>query len=266
MEVVAAAAPTARTVLEVRDLTVTFTRAKKAPFTAVDRVSLDLAEAEIVGIVGESGSGKTTLGRCVAGFQAPTSGTVRTGTLLAPERAGERAGRPDVQMVFQEASTSLNPRLVLWRSVAEALSGGRSTSKALRDQAVTELQRVGLTTEQAGKRPAEVSGGQRQRAAIARALASGAEVLVCDEAVASLDVSVRAKILNLIERLRQERGTSFLFISHDMGVVAHLADRLLVMKDGRVVESGPSAALIADPVDDYTRHLVAAVPALERDR
>jgi peptide/nickel transport system ATP-binding protein len=252
-------------VLEVEDLAVTFRTAGKGEFPALRGVSLTLHSGEILGVVGESGSGKTTLGRCITGFVPPTAGTVTVDLPGIPASAARSVGRPGVQMVFQEASTSLNPRLPLWRSVAEALTGGRSTGRGHREAAIAELQKVGLTRDQAVKRPAEVSGGQRQRAAIARALASGAQILVCDEAVASLDVSVRARILNLLLRLRRERGTSIIFISHDMGVVAHLADRIVVMKDGRVEESGPSDDVIGSPGRQYTRELVAAIPRLERE-
>ena len=148
--------------------------------------------------------------------------------------------------------------------VSSGACGRRSTGRAHKSAAVAELVRVGLTPAQAIKLPSEVSGGQRQRAGIARALASGAEVLVCDEAVASLDVSVRSKVLNLLLDLRETRGTSLLFISHDMGIVAHLADRLIVMKDGRIVEAGPTQQVIGDPRHDYTKALLAAVPSLER--
>ena len=260
-------APTQRNiVLRVEGLGVTFQSFGRPDFEALAGIDLQLFDREIVGIVGESGSGKTTLGRCIAGFLQPTIGTIRArGEGERPGSEKPRSiGRAGVQMVFQEASTSLNPRLPLWRSVAEALTKGRSTGRAHKSAAVAELVRVGLTPAQAIKLPSEVSGGQRQRAGIARALASGAEVLVCDEAVASLDVSVRSKVLNLLLDLRETRGTSILFISHDMGIVAHLADRLIVMKDGRIVEAGPTQQVIGDPRHDYTKALLAAVPSLER--
>ncbi|MGE0798271.1 MAG: ABC transporter ATP-binding protein [Lautropia sp.] len=244
-----AAAP----VLTVHDLHVVFEREDATPVRAVHGVSFELRAGEILGVLGESGSGKTTLGRCIAGLLPPSAGRL--------EFADGYAG--SVQMVFQESATALDPRLPIWRSVAEAASGGRSTGRRWLPRALEELRRVGLTRDQALKLPRELSGGQRQRAGIARALASGARILVCDEAVSALDVSVRARVLNLIAALRRETGASFVFISHDLGVVAHLADRILVMRDGGIVEQGATRDLVEHPGDPYTRHLLDAVPDLE---
>lgn len=250
-----------RCLLEVRDLRVVYKSDKGRPVTAVDGVSLRVNRAEIVGIVGESGSGKTTLGLCMAGFIKPTLGSIE----VHPTRErGDMRDVSPVQMIFQEAATALNPRMPTWRSVAEALSHGRSVGRGLYGSAVQQLERVGLTHEVGDKRPSELSGGQRQRAAIARALASGAELIVCDEAVSALDASLRARVLNLMSRLRDELGISFVFISHDIAVVSHLSDRLAVMHAGRLVEEGPTADVVDWPQMAYTQTLIAAVPQLQR--
>jgi ABC-type glutathione transport system ATPase component len=266
-------------VLRIEDLAVDFPVAHRRPVRAVDHVSLDMRAGEILGIVGESGSGKSTMARVVAGFLRPTSGTVLLpgpdGTLRP--RAGER-GHRDVQMVFQQSAVSMNPRMPVWKVIGETYSPNRWLSKGrplpkgcdgtgastLEAAVRAQLRRVGLSESYGAKRAIELSGGEKQRVAIARALAAQPVIIVCDEPVSSLDVSVRAVILNLFERLRDDLGMALFFISHDISVVAHLADRVVVMHDGKAVESGPAREVIDNPQDEYTRRLIAAVPSLER--
>jgi peptide/nickel transport system ATP-binding protein len=272
------ASPGADVVLRIEDLVVDFPMAHRAPVRAVDHVSLEMRKAEILGIVGESGSGKSTMARVVAGFLEPTEGDILlpdSDGKLVP-RSGKR-GHRDVQMVFQQSAVSMNPRSQVWKVIGEAyspnrwLSKGRSVADGHGPAAVTlesavkaELHRVGLPEAYSGKRAAELSGGEKQRVAIARALAPRPLIIVCDEPVSSLDVSIRAVILNLFERLRDELGMALFFISHDISVMAHLADRVVVMHDGKAVESGPAREVIDNPQDDYTRRLIAAVPSFER--
>lgn len=268
-------------VLRVEDLVVDFAIAHRRPIRAVDHVSLEMRAGEILGIVGESGSGKSTMARVIAGFLQPTSGTVLLpgpGGSLAP-RSGKR-GHRDVQMVFQQSAVSMNPRMPVWKVVGEAYSPNRWMSRGrslpggrdgaddvtLETAVKAQLRRAGLPESYSAKRAAELSGGEKQRVVIARALAARPVIIVCDEPVSSLDVSIRAVILNLFERLRDDLGMALFFISHDISVVAHLADRVVVMHDGKAVESGPTREIIDDPQDEYTRRLIAAVPSLERVR
>jgi ABC-type glutathione transport system ATPase component len=241
---------------------------------AVDHVSFELRPGEVLGIVGESGSGKSTLGKVVAGFIRPDHGRV----LVAVNGSGltERAerhprGYRDVQMVFQESAAALNPRLPVWKLIGESARPDRMLSypwegarTGLRDLVLAQLGHYGLSRTLIDKRPAELSGGEKQRVAVARAMLASPAVVVCDEAVSSLDVSIRAVVLNLFKRLRDETGVALLFISHDIAVVAHLADRIMVMRHGKNVETGATAQVIDEPRDAYTRELLAAVPRLER--
>lgn len=242
---------------------------------AVDHVSLELRPGEVLGIVGESGSGKSTLGKVVAGFIRPDHGQVLMAAdgMGLQERAQQRhpRGYRDVQMVFQESAAALNPRLPVWKIIGEALRPNRMLSYPwgagatdLRAVVLAQLGHYGLARTLIDKRPGELSGGEKQRVAVARAMLAAPAVVVCDEAVSSLDVSIRAVILNLIKRLRDETGVALLFISHDIAVVAHLADRILVMHNGRNVETGTTGQVIDNPEDAYTRQLLAAVPRLER--
>ncbi len=243
---------------------------------AVDQVSFRLGAGEVLGVVGESGSGKSTLGKVVAGFLNPTSGQMLfpSGTgELEPRRQRKPRGHRDIQMIFQESAMALNPRLPVWRLVGEAVrpnmvtfpARGRSDVAELKAAVAGYLERAGLPPAAfAGKRAAELSGGEKQRVAIARALAASPVAMVCDESVSALDVPVRAVVLNLFRRLSREAGIALVFITHDISVVAHLADRLAVMHRGRIVEYGEPASVIEDPQDEYTRRLIAAVPALER--
>jgi peptide/nickel transport system ATP-binding protein len=247
------------------ELVVDYQRAKGGPLRAVKGVSFGVQPGEILGIVGESGSGKSTVGMVVAGFLRATSGSLTFGDRTVEDWSRSAvSGRPGVQMIFQDSSTALNPRFSVASCIAEALAqGGRIRSSHLRE-AVGYLDRVGLDTELAKRKPRELSGGQKQRVAIARALAAKPRLLVCDESVSALDVSARAKILNLLIRIRREEGISMLFISHDLAVVSQLVDRVVVMCKGEVVEQGSTEDVIGSPSHPYTQQLLAAVPRLER--
>ena len=230
----------------------------------LDGVALDIAPGQIAGVVGESGSGKSTFARCIAGLESEDAGSiVFDGVPLAP---GRRSRTPEqMQIVFQDPYSSLNPMMSIGAILREALGvAGRPATE------VAELlTTVGLPADFARKRPAELSGGQRQRVAIARALAPRPRLLICDESVSALDVSVQAQILTLLTRLRDELGIAILFISHDLAVVRMLADTVTVLWNGRVVETGPCAQVLTEPRHEYTALLVAAArrenthPALE---
>ncbi|MFI6633691.1 dipeptide ABC transporter ATP-binding protein [Nonomuraea fuscirosea] len=228
----------------------------------VDDVSFTLHRGETLGVVGESGSGKTTLARLALGLLTPDEGGVtlhQQPWSALPERR-RRPFRPRIQLISQNPLDSFDPRHTTGRLIAEPLrTGGRAERRA---RVLESLARVGLPPETAARHPRELSGGQRQRVAIARALAPRPDVLVCDEPVSALDVSIQAQVLDLLAALQAEDGTALLFISHDLGVVHHLAHRVLVMKDGRVVEEGDVDEVFSRPRHPYTRDLVAAVPRL----
>jgi len=233
---------------------------------AVDGVSLAIRRGEVVGLVGESGSGKSTLGRVAAGLHAPSSGTRRwQGADLDRLPAAKRRRRQlAIQMIFQDPYASLNPRLRVQDIVGEAPVVHRMITAAQQADYVAELlQRVGLDASLMRRYPHQFSGGQRARIGIARALAVRPELLVCDEAVAALDVSIQAQVLNLFMHLRAELRLTYLFISHDLGVVRHIADRVLVMYLGRIVESAPAEELFTRPNHPYTMALLEAAPVLE---
>jgi len=238
----------------------------KAPSAvqAVDDVSLVLRRGEALGLVGESGSGKSTLGRVAAGIYAPDSGQVRIDE-AAVMSAGDRPHKitTRVQTIFQDPFASLNPRITVGDSIAEGpLAHGLIGRAEAKEYVRQWLAAVGLDPAFAGRYPHQFSGGQRQRVAIARALAMQPDVVVCDEPVASLDVSIQAQIINLLIRLRQELGLTLIFISHDLSVVRHLCDRVAIMYRGQIVESGLSAEIYERPQHDYTKRLLAAVPVL----
>jgi peptide/nickel transport system ATP-binding protein len=250
--------------LRAQSLAKDFRLSRHRILTAVDDVSLHVRAGQTVGIVGESGSGKSTLARMLAGLTAPDRGTVDL--VVAERQAGGRRrlpGRSAVQLIYQDPLAAFDPRYSVRQVIAEPLlAAGRP--RAERDDRVAELMnQVGLDARLLGRFPRQLSGGQRQRVAIARALAAEPRVLVCDEPVSALDVSVQAQILDLLADLQAASGLAYVFISHDLGVVYHVSDHILVMRHGRVVESGPPSEVLTSPRHDYTRALLAAVPTLD---
>ncbi|MDD5351526.1 MAG: ATP-binding cassette domain-containing protein [Chthoniobacteraceae bacterium] len=233
---------------------------------AVDDVSFAVEEGTTVGLVGESGSGKTTLGRTVLKLTPATGGSIRyNGREILP--LSQRAFRPlrrEMQMIFQDPFGSLNPRLSILSIIAEPLEihFPEMTRADRRERVAGLLRQVGLAPEMMTRYPHEFSGGQRQRIGIARALAVKPKFIVCDEPVSALDVSVQAQIVNLLQDLQEELGLTYLFIAHDLAVVEHISNHVLVMYHGKIVESASAEALYADPQHPYTRKLLAAVPTV----
>jgi ABC-type glutathione transport system ATPase component len=246
--------------LSVRNLHKTYGGTRRGDgLVAVDDVSFDLARGESLAIVGESGSGKTTTARMVAGLEAAAGGTV----LLdgRPVTGPGKRRSPDIQMVFQDPYGSLDPRQKAGAAIAEVLVAAGRRSRAERRARVAELlDEVGLDQRHATEYPRNLSGGQRQRVAIARALALEPRILILDEAVSALDVSVQAQVVNLLVDIRQRLGVSYLFVSHDLAVVRQVSDRCLVMRHGVVVEQGGTGDVLDHPREPYTRQLLDAVP------
>ena len=233
---------------------------------AVDDVDLSVEEGEVVGLVGESGCGKSTLGRMIAGIIPPSRGHIRFGgrTLDELVASSGRKALLGIQMIFQDPMASLNPRMRVRDIVGEAPVVHGIVSKAQSEGYVDAmLARVGLDPSAKSRYPHQFSGGQRARIGIARALAVEPEFLICDESVASLDVSIKAQVLNLFMQLRRDLGLTYLFISHDLGVVEHISDRTVIMYLGRIVEIAPTMELFSEPNHPYTRALLANVPRLE---
>lgn len=233
---------------------------------AVDDVSFEIAPGETLGLVGESGCGKSTVGRALLRLHSPTSGQVWFGGRNLAELGTEELQRTrrDMQIVFQDPYSSLNPRMRVFDIVGEALAvHGVARGEELRRRVFELLDMVGVSARWADRYAHEFSGGQRQRIGIARAIALSPKLLVCDEAVSALDVSIQAQVINLLIRLREQLGLSYLFISHDLSVVRHISHRVMVMYLGRVVELGPTADLFEQPAHPYTRALLSAVPVAD---
>jgi oligopeptide/dipeptide ABC transporter ATP-binding protein len=239
---------------------------------AVDEVGFDLMAGETLGLVGESGCGKTTVGRTILRAHRPTRGRIlfrdggREVDLAALPEVSLKPLRPRMQMIFQDPFSSLNPRMTVRDLVAEPLVIHRlAAGSELEDRVATMLRRVGLRPEHRTRYPHAFSGGQRQRIGIARALIAMPRLVVCDEAVSALDVSVQAQAINLLASLQEELGLTYLFIAHDLSVVRHISDRVAVMYAGRLVELAPTEALFAGPRHPYTGALLAAVPQPDPD-
>ncbi|MCO1654530.1 ATP-binding cassette domain-containing protein [Pseudonocardia sp. S2-4] len=250
---------------EARDLVKHF-RSRGSTVRAVDGVSFTIPRGRTVGLVGESGSGKSTVARLALRLLEPTSGELSfDGVDLRGAGRGElRALRRRMQIVFQDPFGSLNPRMRVLDAVGEPLSvHGLARGRARRDRVVELLERVGLSAKDLTKFAHQFSGGQAQRIGIARALATDPDLIVCDEAVSALDVSVQAQVLNLLKRLQAELGLSYLFIAHDLNVVRYMSDEVCVMYLGRIVERGDGDALFADPRHPYSEMLVSAVPEFD---
>lgn len=259
--------------LEIRDLCRHFTKRSGGLFSsgtetirAVDGVSLTIEKGEILGLVGESGCGKSTLSRTLMQLIPPTSGTfILDGedlSRLSPREIRKR--RLDFQMVFQDPYASLNPRMTVFSTLSEAIRQRHpgAKGKALTERVETLMATVGLDAQMMKKYPHEFSGGQRQRIAIARALAPEPKLIIADEPVSALDVSIQSQILNLLKQLQKDLGLTLVFISHDLGVVHYLADRIAVMYKGKIVESGTADEVFHHPQNDYTKRLLAAIPRL----
>lgn len=252
-----------RPLVEARDLHVHFPAPHGGTVKAVDGVTLTVQPGQTLGIIGESGSGKSTLGRALVGLVRPTSGQMLHQGVnpFAMSRRKFAAHRRDYVTVFQDPNSALDPRMTIGNSVREPLDIVGTQSKAQRqDRVFALLERVGLNPDYAWRYPHELSGGQKQRVNIARALASDPKLIVCDEVVAALDVSIQADILNLFLDLQRSFNLTYVFISHDLGVVAHVSDQIGVMYLGKLIECGPAAQLMSDPRHPYTQALLSAEP------
>jgi oligopeptide transport system ATP-binding protein len=266
------AARAAPALVEVRDLHVHFRRRRSLfrapPVKAVDGVSFDIREGETLALVGESGCGKSTCGRAILRLLDLTSGSIRIGGTEIAQASQRRLRplRPDMQMVFQDAQSSLDPRMTVAALIGEPLDEHARLSRPDRQARIHRLmESVGLSPRLAARYPHQVSGGQRQRIGIARALALNPRLVICDEPISALDISVQAQVVNLLEEVQDRLGLTYLFISHDLSMVRHIADRVAVMYLGRLAELGPAGALFAEPLHPYTRALLSAVPEPDPD-
>lgn len=251
-------------VISVRDLRVVFPSLDGTETVkAVDGVDFDIEPAETLGIIGESGSGKTTVGRALVGLLAPTEGEILTGgrDLTKLGRRERRTARQASQIVFQDPNAALNPRMTILESLMEPMRirGGMSQDE-MRRRALESLDRAGLRAEMAERHPHELSGGQKQRVNIARVLPLNPKLIVCDEVVAALDVSIRGEILNLFAELQRDFGIAYAFIAHDLSVVAQVSDRIAVMYLGRFMELGPTEGVMERPLHPYSAALLSAEP------
>jgi oligopeptide/dipeptide ABC transporter ATP-binding protein len=251
--------------LRISNLLVDYRVSVRKSVRAVAGVSFDIAQGRVLALIGESGSGKSTIARAICGLGPVTGGSIAFAGASLSDSANPAAaaGLAGIQIVFQDATSALDPRWPVWRSVVEPRIARKPTKPIeLKERGIALLARVGLRGDLAERRPSQLSGGQRQRVTIARALASEPKMIVLDEPVSALDVSVRNEILLLLDQLRREGGLTYLFVSHDMGAVAQIADEIAVLYLGRVVEHGPAARVIAQPAHPYTKALIAAVPSL----
>jgi peptide/nickel transport system ATP-binding protein len=262
-------------VLETREVSRYFTAGRdalgraKPVLKAVDGVSLAIQRGETLALVGETGSGKTTYGRLLLGLYRPTSGDIlyQGASILDRKSEAARTVRRQIQGVFQDPYSSLNPTMTVGQSLAEVLTVHHVVSRPERAQRVADLlTTVGLSPSQADRRPHAFSGGERQRVGIARALAVEPEVMIADEPLSALDVSIQAQVLNLMIKLQDERGLTYLFVTHDLDVARHISQRTAVLYLGRVVEVAPTADIFADPLHPYTQALVRAAPRLTTRR
>jgi len=255
--------------LEICDLSVLYRgRGRRKDKVALDDVSASVGEGETLGLVGESGSGKSTLGNCVLGLVQPARGTITFDgrDITSASRRERRALSTQIQAVFQDPYSSFNPHRTIEQSVSETLANLPTMSRAeKRARVVAMLERVGLDRSALAKFPAQFSGGQRQRIAIARALLPEPRLVVCDESVSALDLSVQAQILNLLLELQRERGVAYLFITHDLSVVRHMSTRIAVLQQGCLVEEGNAGVVTEQPTQPYTRRLLAASLSADAD-
>ncbi|MDQ0642728.1 ATP-binding cassette domain-containing protein [Microbacterium murale] len=252
-------------VLRVKNITQRFGHGEHA-MTALDDVSLDVRRGETLGLVGESGSGKSTLARAILLMRRPTAGSLEFDGEDVTGLRGRalRRHRRRIQMVFQDPNDSLDPRFTIGRSVAEPLVAAGMATSERRMRVYEALEQVGIPMDAVTRYPHEFSGGQRQRIAIARAMAAEPEFIVLDEPTSALDVSVQAQVLNLLVRLQEQTGVTYLFITHNLAVVHHIAHRVAVMHNGRVVEEGTGEQVMSDPQHPYTQGLLESMPVLYR--
>ena len=253
-------------IIEMKNLKKYFPMKKKQVLKAVDNVTMDIYRGEVLSLVGESGSGKTTLGRTVSRLYPKTAGDILVGGKPA-ESYSIKEFTKKIQMIFQDPQASLNPRMTVGDIVAEGIDIHKlaSSKKERMEKVYSLLEIVGLNREHASRFPHEFSGGQRQRIGIARALGVDPEILVCDEPISALDVSIQAQVVNLLKDLQKQRNLTLLFIAHDLSMVKYISDRVAVMYRGKVVELGKPEDVYINPVHSYTKSLISAVPVADPD-